>query len=51
MYILTVIEIQGHEEEVFEVYADNSPTKTVGFVFEEKDAKLIELIYELRNKV
>jgi len=37
-YALTTITVQGAEQEVFEVYADETRAQTIGFVFDEGDA-------------
>ncbi len=39
-YTLTTINVQGDDQEAFEVYADETKEQTKGFVFDEKDARL-----------
>lgn len=46
---LTTISVQGNEQEVFEVYADDTGERTAGFVFDEEDADLFEHALWLRD--
>lgn len=39
-HTLTTIEVQGTEESVFEVYADETREQTLGYALEEKNAVL-----------
>lgn len=44
-YSLTQIPIQGNEQDVFEVYSDDSKEQTLGFVFDELLAqKLVRVV-------
>jgi len=38
-FVLTTITVQGEEQEVFEVFADEARAQTIGFVFDEGDAR------------
>lgn len=40
-YNLTTINVQGDDQEAFEVYADESREQTIAFVFDEKLAALV----------
>jgi hypothetical protein len=44
---LTVIDVQGSEHEVFEVYESPEKEMTLGFVFDEKDAAILNRGQEL----
>lgn len=46
-YSLTTIEIQGQQESVYEVYADESREQTTAYALEEKNARLIAAAQEL----
>lgn len=46
-YDLTTILVQGNEQEVFEVYTDETKEQTRAFCFDEKDARLIAAAPEL----
>ncbi len=50
MKCLTEIDVQGNPQQVFEVYADKSREQTVGFVFDEQDAILLENALIARKK-
>ena len=40
-YNLTTIYVQGNDQEIFEVYADESCEQTLGFVYDEERAQLL----------
>jgi hypothetical protein len=48
---LTTIDVQGSEQEVFEVYESPAKEMTLGFVFDEKDAAILYRGQELVNAV
>ena len=41
MHTLTTINVQGDDQEAFEVYADDTKEQTIGFVFDERIARLL----------
>ena len=46
-YSLTTISLQGSYQSVFEVYADENKEKTIGFVFDEEQSRLLGAAEEL----
>ena len=46
-YNLTTIYVQGNDQEIFEVYADESCEQTLGFVYDEQRAQLLAAAPEL----
>lgn len=50
-YTLTTIAVQGDEQQVFEVYTDETKEQTRAFCFDEADANLIAAAPELLGSV
>lgn len=46
-HTLTTIEVQGQQESVYEVYADESREQTIAYALEESTARLIAAAPEL----
>lgn len=44
---LTTILVQGSEQEVFELYADESKEQTIGFSYTETDGRMMEAARDL----
>jgi hypothetical protein len=42
MKSLTTIQVQGEDQEVWEVYLDDTREQTFGFIFDEDDARQVE---------
>lgn len=42
MKTLTTIHVQGEEQQAWEVYSDDSCSRTIGFIFDGAEAELLE---------
>ena len=51
MKTLNTIQIDGHEQDAFEIYMDDSREQTFGFVYDEGDAKAVEGLIAMRQAV